>query len=144
MNDNKLCAGCTTDERDGDGYEALLAGIRRNFSKAVKDESTPLFTTEAPDLYAVFLERILDRRMNVQCNIADLMLIYLYLKPFLQNRTDIFRRLVFHMEQRPDIACQRITDLFLILYPLYRKSDMICHGEENTPVNPSEYLFCFL
>lgn len=69
MNDNKLCAGCTTDERDGDGYEALLAGIRRNFSKAVKDESTPLFTTEAPDLYAVFLESIpADARQHYNCN----------------------------------------------------------------------------
>ena len=27
MKDNKLCTGCTTNERDGDGYEALLAGI---------------------------------------------------------------------------------------------------------------------
>ena len=69
MNDNKLCAGCTTDERDGDGYEALLAGIRRNFNKAVKDESTPLFTTEAPDLYAVFLESIpADARQHYNCN----------------------------------------------------------------------------
>lgn len=69
MNDNKLCAGCTTDERDGDGYEALLDGIRRNFGKAVKYESTPMFTTEAPDLYSLFLDNIpADARQHYNCN----------------------------------------------------------------------------
>lgn len=69
MNDNKLCAVCTTDERDGDGYEALLDGIRRNFGKAVKDESTPMFTTEAPDLYSLFLDNIpADARQHYNCN----------------------------------------------------------------------------
>ncbi len=71
MND-KLCAEATEameTERAGDGYEALLTGIRRNFGKAVKDESTPMFTTEAPDLYSLFLENIpADARQHYNCN----------------------------------------------------------------------------
>lgn len=44
--------------READGYESLLSGIRDSFIQMMKDEKTPLFTTDAADLYALFLENI--------------------------------------------------------------------------------------
>lgn len=71
MND-KLCAEAIEAmdvERAGDGYEALLAGLRRSFRRAVGDGTTPLFTAEAPDLYSVFLENIPEEaRQHYNCN----------------------------------------------------------------------------
>ena len=42
--------------RDGDGYEELLASIRREFQKCVKDGTEPLFTTNAGGLYDLLLQ----------------------------------------------------------------------------------------
>lgn len=65
----KLCAEVMGAERDRDGYESLLCGIRRSFNRAVGDEATPLFTTDAPDLYSLFLENIPeDARQHYNCN----------------------------------------------------------------------------
>ena len=44
--------------READGYESLLSGIRDSFIQMMKDEKTPLFTTDAADLYTLFLENI--------------------------------------------------------------------------------------
>lgn len=66
---DKLCLNSTNAARDGDGYEELLACIRRSFNRAVKDETTPLFTTDAPDLYDLILDSIpADARQHYNCN----------------------------------------------------------------------------
>ena len=44
--------------RDGDGYEELLASIRREFQKCVKDGTEPLFTTNAGGLYDLLLQKL--------------------------------------------------------------------------------------
>ncbi len=44
--------------RGTDGYETLLSGIRQSFAQAVEDGAALLFTTDAADLYTLFLEDI--------------------------------------------------------------------------------------
>ena len=56
--DDRLYIDCIDATRETDGYETLLSGIRRSFDLAVKDDATPLFTTDATDLYTLFLENI--------------------------------------------------------------------------------------
>ncbi len=56
--DDRLYIDCIDATREADGYETLLSGIRRSFDLAVKDDATPLFTTDATDLYTLFLENI--------------------------------------------------------------------------------------
>lgn len=66
---DKTCLSSTENLRDRDGYESLLCGIRRSFNRAVGDEATPLFTTDAPDLYSLFLENIpAEARQHYNCN----------------------------------------------------------------------------
>ena len=56
-------------QRENDGYDDLLAGIRREFEKHVKDGGVPLFTTDAFGLYDLFLENIPeDARQHYNCN----------------------------------------------------------------------------
>lgn len=55
--------------RENDGYEDLLVGIRKEFDKSTKDGSTPLFTTNAGDLYSLLLDGIqAEARQHYNCN----------------------------------------------------------------------------
>lgn len=55
--------------REAHGYEALLSSIRQSFAQALGDEATPLFTTEATDLYSLFLENIPEEaRQHYNCS----------------------------------------------------------------------------
>lgn len=54
--------------RDGDGYEELLASIRREFQKCVKDGTEPLFTTNASGLYDILLQKLPEEaRQHYNC-----------------------------------------------------------------------------
>ena len=56
-------------QRENDGYGELLAGIRQEFDKSTKDGSTPLFTTNARDLYGLLLDGIPEEaRQHYNCN----------------------------------------------------------------------------
>lgn len=56
-------------QRENDGYGELLAGIRQEFDKSTKDGSTPLFTTNAGDLYGLLLDGIPEEaRQHYNCN----------------------------------------------------------------------------
>ena len=72
------------------------------------------------------------------------MFVYLHVQPFPKNRPNTFRRLVFHVKQRPYIAGERITDLFIVLNPAYRKGNMIRHGKKDAPVNAPKDPLAFL
>lgn len=66
---DNLCLSGATANREGDGYEELLACIRRSFNRAVRDNDTPLFTTDVSDLYDLLLENIpADARQHYNCN----------------------------------------------------------------------------
>lgn len=55
--------------RNHDGYEDLLAGIRKEFERNVKDGDTPLFTTDAFGLYDLFLQNLPEEaRQHYNCN----------------------------------------------------------------------------
>ena len=55
--------------REHDGYEELLAGIRREFGENTKDGKTPLFTTDAGELYGLLLGCIpKEARQHYNCN----------------------------------------------------------------------------
>lgn len=56
--------------RNSDGYEELLAGIRKEFEKhTAGDDAGPLFKTDAYGLYDVFLEQIpAEARQHYNCN----------------------------------------------------------------------------
>lgn len=59
-------------QRENDGYGELLAGIRQEFDKSTKDGSTPLFTTNAGDLYGLLLDGIPEEaRQHYNCNISS-------------------------------------------------------------------------
>ncbi len=58
--DDRLYIGSIEAIRETDGYETLLSGIRQSFAQAMEDDTTPLFTTDAADLYTLFLENIPD------------------------------------------------------------------------------------
>jgi hypothetical protein len=45
-------------DRDGDQYHGFLASLRENFTKAVDLNHTPLFTTDAHDLFDLFLSQL--------------------------------------------------------------------------------------
>ncbi len=54
--------------RQDDGYEALLAGIRRSFEEHAKDGSEPLFTTNAAGLYDTILAALpVEARQHYNC-----------------------------------------------------------------------------
>ena len=56
-------------QRENDGYGELLAGIRQEFDKSTKDGNTPLFTTNAGDLYGLLLDGIPEEaRQHYNCN----------------------------------------------------------------------------
>lgn len=56
-------------QRENDGYEDLLSGIRNEFEKSVKDGKKPLFMTNADGLYDLFLENIPEEaRQHYNCN----------------------------------------------------------------------------
>lgn len=56
-------------QRENDGYGELLAGIRQEFDKSTKDGSTPLFATNAGDLYGLLLDGIPEEaRQHYNCN----------------------------------------------------------------------------
>lgn len=56
-------------QRENDGYGDLLTGIRQEFDKSTKDGSTPLFTTNAGDLYDLLLDGIPEEaRQHYNCN----------------------------------------------------------------------------
>ena len=56
-------------QRENDGYGELLAGIRQEFDKSTKGGSTPLFTTNAGDLYGLLLDGIPEEaRQHYNCN----------------------------------------------------------------------------
>lgn len=56
-------------QRENDGYGELLTGIRQEFDKSTKDGSTPLFTTNAGDLYDLLLDGIPEEaRQHYNCN----------------------------------------------------------------------------
>ena len=55
--------------REHDGYEELLARIRREFGENTKDGKTPLFTTDAGELYGLLLGCIpKEARQHYNCN----------------------------------------------------------------------------
>lgn len=55
--------------RENDGYEDLLVGIRKKFYESTMDEKTPLFTTNAGDLYDLLLTGIPEEaRQHYNCN----------------------------------------------------------------------------
>ncbi len=56
--DDRLYIDSIEAARQMDGYENLLFGIRQSFMQAVKEEAAPLFTTDAAELYPLFLENI--------------------------------------------------------------------------------------
>lgn len=59
--EDKLYLGSIEARRENDGYEALLSGIRQSFQQAITAntaDTTPLFTTDASDLYTLFLEHL--------------------------------------------------------------------------------------
>ena len=56
--DDRLYIDSIEAARQTDGYEDLLSSIRQSFMQAVKEEATPLFTTDAAELYPLFLENI--------------------------------------------------------------------------------------
>lgn len=58
MMDDRLYIDSIDAMRETDGYETLLSSIRQSFDQAVRDDVTPLFTTDAADLYTLFLENI--------------------------------------------------------------------------------------
>lgn len=56
-------------QRENDGYGELLTGIRQEFDKSTKDGSTPLFTTNAGDLYDLLLDGIPEEaHQHYNCN----------------------------------------------------------------------------
>lgn len=56
-------------QRENDGYGELLADIRQEFDKSTKGGSTPLFTTNAGDLYGLLLDGIPEEaRQHYNCN----------------------------------------------------------------------------
>lgn len=55
--------------RENDGYEDLLVGIRKKFYESTVDEKTPLFTTNAGNLYDLLLDCIPEEaRQHYNCN----------------------------------------------------------------------------
>ena len=55
--------------REDDGYDDLLACIRNEFKKSLKDGKNPLFKTNARDLYNLFLANIPEEaRQHYNCN----------------------------------------------------------------------------
>ena len=55
--------------REQDGYEELLASIRKEFQKCVKEGAEPLFTTNAGGLYELLLQNIpTEARQHYNCN----------------------------------------------------------------------------
>lgn len=56
-------------DRSGDCYEHLLEGITKSFEEAVKEGHTPLFTTDAKNLYDLFLDNLpAEARQHYNCN----------------------------------------------------------------------------
>lgn len=56
-------------DRASDGYEHLLDGIIRSFNEEVKEGNEPLFTTDAKDLYELFLDNLpVAARQHYNCN----------------------------------------------------------------------------
>ena len=69
MMDDRLYIDSIEARRETDGYETLLSGIRQSFDQAMRDDATPLFTTDAADLYTLFLENIPEEdRQCYNCN----------------------------------------------------------------------------
>lgn len=69
MLDNRIYLENIEAVRETDGYETLLFAIRQSFAQALKDEKTPLFTTDAADLYTLFLENLPEEaRQCYNCN----------------------------------------------------------------------------
>lgn len=58
------------DDRPDDGYDHLLQGIRMSFLDSLgKDNSEPLFTTNASNLYDIFLDNLpSEARQHYNCN----------------------------------------------------------------------------
>ena len=56
-------------DRSGDCYEHLLEGIVRSFNEEVKEGKEPLFTTDAKNLYDLFLSHLpAEARQHYNCN----------------------------------------------------------------------------
>lgn len=69
MMNNRLYIDSIDSRREEEGYETLLSSIRQSFDQAVSDEMTPLFNTDATDLYALFLENIPEEvRQHYKCS----------------------------------------------------------------------------
>lgn len=61
--------GINDQDRNHDGYEDLLASIRDEFAKNVKNGDTPIFTTDASYLYELFLQYLpVNARQHYNCN----------------------------------------------------------------------------
>lgn len=56
-------------QRENDGYEDLLSGIRNEFEKSVNGGKEPLFKTDAKGLYDLFLDNLPEEaRQHYNCN----------------------------------------------------------------------------
>lgn len=56
-------------DRSSDCYEHLLEGIIRSFNEEVRDGKEPLFTTDAKNLYQIFLDNLpAEARQHYNCN----------------------------------------------------------------------------
>lgn len=55
-------------DRKSDGYEQFLASVRNAFEKNMQEDKSPLFTTDATDLFDQFLENLpADARQHYTC-----------------------------------------------------------------------------
>lgn len=55
-------------DRKSDGYEQFLASVRNAFEKNMQEDKSPLFTTDATDLFDLFLENLpADARQHYTC-----------------------------------------------------------------------------
>ena len=55
-------------DRKSDGYEQFLASVRAAFEKNMQEDKSPLFTTDATDLFDLFLENLpADARQHYTC-----------------------------------------------------------------------------
>ena len=80
----------------------------------------------------------------MKCNIPHFIFVYTKIHSSGENGSDTAGRLIFHMEQNPNILCQRITDLLAASHSFYRKFNMICHRKKYASVNLSEHLLSFI
>ena len=61
----------TTEDRENDGYEHLLVGVRKSFDEIVNGGiiTEPLFTTDVENLYDIFLDNLpAEARQHYNCN----------------------------------------------------------------------------